>query len=251
MISFHSQTDIGKRRSRNEDAVFAADNLFVVCDGMGGHRAGEVASRLAIEEIAGFIRRAGEDAEITWPFGFLTRLSVDANRLRTAIKLANRAVRRKASSGEAYAGMGTTVVAMIVSPTRPVMTYAGVGDSRIYLLRSGNIAQLTRDDSWGNLSWQPDAADEATRAAMQHVLTKALGTEDEVDFEVESRELRTGDIVFLCSDGLTNMIPDEKILSIVSAHGSDLEAACQTLVAEANTRGGRDNASAILVRYTS
>jgi len=251
MISFHSQTDIGKRRANNEDAIFAADNLFVVCDGMGGHKAGEIASRLAIEEISGFVKRAEEDAEITWPFGFDGALSGDANRLRTAIRLANRAIWSKAASAEAYSGMGTTVVAMIISPTRPMITYASVGDSRIYLVRSGAIRQLTRDDSWANLSWGPEAVNEMARAAMQHVLTKALGTQDEVDFEIESRDLRDGDILFLCSDGMTNMVSDERILSVVSSYDPDVTGACQTLVAEANRRGGRDNLSVIVVRYTS
>ena len=251
MISFHSQTDIGKRRANNEDAIFAADNLFVVCDGMGGHKAGEIASRLAIEEISGFVKRAEEDAEITWPFGFDGALSGDANRLRTAIRLANRAIWSKAASAEAYSGMGTTVVAMIISPTRPMITYASVGDSRIYLVRSGAIRQLTRDDSWANLAWEGEEPDDTAKSSMKHVLTKALGAQDDVDFEVVDQELHEEDLLLLCSDGLTNMVPDSRILDIVSTHRADLEGACHELVSEANAQGGRDNVSVILVRYGS
>ena len=248
MISFHGRTDIGRRRSLNEDAIFAADNLFVVCDGMGGHKAGEVASQLSVDVIAAFVKRSAEDAEITWPYGFHVRVSFDGNRLRTAIKLANRAVFRKAASTDDYMGMGTTVAAVIVSRNRPQMTYAHAGDSRIYLIRAGAILQLTRDDSWANLSWDGEP-DDTAKASMKHVLTKALGARDDVDFEVIDRELADGDFILLCSDGLTNMLSDRSILDVVSTHGADLEVACHQLLAEANAAGGRDNISAILIRY--
>jgi PPM family protein phosphatase len=251
MISFHGETDVGLRRALNEDAIFAGDGLFVVCDGMGGHKAGEVASQLAIDVIANFVTRSAEDAEITWPYGFHTRVSFDGNRLRTAIKLANRAVFRKAGSSDDYTGMGTTVVAVIVSRHRPQMTYTHVGDSRIYLIRSGVILQLTRDDSWANLSWEAGEPDDTARASMKHVLTKALGARDDVDFDVTDQELGEGDMILLCSDGLTNMVPDRRILEIVSTRGTDLDGACADLVAEANAQGGRDNISAVLVRYSS
>ena len=251
MISFHGLTDVGKRRSLNEDSILVDESLLIVCDGMGGHKAGEVASRLAIDVIAGFVKRSAEDTEITWPYGFVTRISFDGNRLRTAIKLANRTVFRKAASSEDYTGMGTTVVAMMVSRSRPQMTYANVGDSRIYLIRAGVILQLSHDDSWANLAWEADAIDDTSRTSMKHVLTKALGARDDVDFEVKIQELNGGDIILLCSDGLTNMLPDARILEIVSAHGADLEAACRELVSGANAEGGRDNISAILARYDS
>ena len=180
ILSFSSQTDIGRRRALNEDTVFAADGLFVVCDGMGGYKAGDAASQLATEVITMFVNRSGEDTEITWPYGFRPDMSFDGNRLRTAIKLANRAVFRKGASSEDYSGMGTTVVAMIASPSRAQMTFAHVGDSRIYLAREGIIEQLTRDDSWANV-WGDKT--------MKHVLTKALGAQEDVDFEVRDREL--------------------------------------------------------------
>jgi protein phosphatase len=248
MVSFSGQTDVGRRRALNEDTVFAADGLFVVCDGMGGYKAGDVASQLATEVIARFVKRSGEDTEITWPYGFEPDLSFDGNRLRTAIKLANRAVYRKGVSSEDYTGMGTTVVAMIASRSRPQMTYAHVGDSRIYLVRGGSIEQLTRDDSWANI-WDETEPDNPARKSMKHVLTKALGAQDDVDFEVRDQELRDGDVLLLCSDGLTNMVSDERILDIISTSGADLESASFALVSDANAAGGRDNISAIVVRY--
>ncbi len=251
MTSFHGQTDVGRRRKLNEDTIFARDGLFVVCDGMGGHKAGEVASQLAVDVIASFIKRSAEDAEITWPYGFVTRASLDGNRLRTAVKLANRAVLRKAASSDDYRGMGTTVVASLITPGQRQFTYANVGDSRIYLIRSSIILQLSHDDSWGNLSWEKDdpAADDTATGSMKHILIKALGARDDVDFEVKSQELSDGDVILLCSDGLTNMVPDRRILEIVSTHGTDLAGACGQLVDEANAVGGRDNISVILVRY--
>ncbi len=251
MISFYGQTDVGKRRSLNEDAIFTSDGCFLVCDGMGGHKAGEVASKLAIDVITGFVKRSAEDSEITWPYGFVTRVSLDGNRLRTAIKLANRTIFRKAGSSDDYTGMGTTVTACMVSRNKPQVTYAHVGDSRLYLLRAGVILQLTQDDSWANLAWEADAVDDTTRTSMKHVLTKALGARDDVDFEVKTQELNDRDVLLLCSDGLTNMLQDQRILDIVSANAASLDAAGQQLVAEANAQGGRDNISAILVRYTA
>jgi len=251
MITSHGQTDRGQRRSLNEDAIFWDDGLFIVCDGLGGHKAGEVASRLAIDSVVRFIERSAGDAEIEWPYGFIRRLTVDGNRLHNAIKLANGAVFRKAASSKEYAGMGTTIAAAIVSRDQAQMTYAAVGDSRIYLVRRGRITQLTSDDSWANLSWKADSMDEMTRAAMRHVLSKALGAHEDVDFDVVARGLKDEDLVLLCSDGLTNMVSDERILEIVSAQQTDFEAACQALVDEANAQGGRDNISVVLAKYRS
>src|SRR5687767_1784711 len=189
MITYHGQTDAGRRRTLNEDTIFTGDGLFLVCDGMGGHKAGEVASQIAVDVIAAFVKRSGDDPEITWPYGFEPRVSHNGNRLRTAIKLANRAVFRKAGSCDHYTGLGTTVVAALTSGGKPQMTFASVGDSRIYLIRGGAILQLTHDDSWLNLSWDPETMDDSTRASMKHVLTKALGSRDDVDFETATQEL--------------------------------------------------------------
>jgi serine/threonine protein phosphatase PrpC len=243
MLMFHGETDIGKRRQLNEDTILAADGLFIVCDGMGGHKAGEVASKLAVDVIANFIRRSEADLELTWPYGFDPTISYDANRLSTAIKLANRVVFRKSVSSEDYSGMGTTVAAVVVSPERPEMTYGHVGDSRIYRIRGDVMTQLTSDDSWINLMPGNDTA------TMKNVLTKALGAREDVDFDVVTAELAPGDVVLLCSDGLTNMLSDDAILAVVRAHPAELGAACRQLVSAANEQGGRDNISVLLVRY--
>lgn len=243
MLTFHGETDTGRRRQLNEDTILASDNLFIVCDGMGGHKAGEVASKLAVDVIANFVRRSEEDLELTWPYGFDPNVAYDANRLRTAIKLANRIVYRKSITSDDYSGMGTTVAAALISPKRGEMTYANVGDSRIYRLRDQALTQLTSDDSWVNLMPGNDTA------ALKNILTKALGAREDVDFDVVTTALAPGDLVLLCSDGLTNMMPNEAIVEVVSAHKTDLSAACRELVTGANERGGRDNISVLLVRY--
>src|SRR5262245_29986815 len=251
MITYHGETNVGKRRRLNEDVVFTSDDLFIVCDGMGGHKAGEVASKIATDAIAAFVRRSQDDPEITWPYGFEPQASLDGNRLRTAIKLANRAVFSTAASSDDYTGMGTTVAAALIAPDRGVVTYANVGDSRIYVIHGGDILQLSRDDSWVNLAWDGEPSDTATRMSMKNVLTKALGPQEEVDFDVAARPLNDHDILLLSSDGLTNMLADPDIVEIVAAHESDLDRACRELITAANARGGRDNISAVLVRYTA
>jgi len=248
MVEFYGHTDVGRRRSLNEDTIHAHDRLFVVCDGMGGHKAGEVASKLAVEAIAGFIHRSEEDPEMTWPYGFNTQISYDENRLNTAIRLANRVVFRHAASSDDYTGMGTTVVAAMVSPRKAEVTYAHVGDSRIYLIRGGSMLQLTRDDTWANLAAGGDV--DAT-SPMRNVLTKALGARAEVDFDVARLALEPGDVILLCSDGLTNMLSDARILEIVGARCPDLESVCRDLVAAANEQGGRDNISVVVAHATS
>jgi protein phosphatase len=252
MIRYHGETDIGRRRSLNEDTIFAGGGLFIVCDGMGGHKAGEVASKMATDAIATFIQRSDEDPDITWPYGFEPRASLDGNRLRTSIKLANRAVFRKSASSDDYTGMGTTVAAVLIARSRPQMTYATVGDSRIYLIRAGAILQLTRDDSWVNMGWEgADTLDSTTRMSMKNVLTKALGPRQDVDFDVVDHELVDRDVLLLCSDGLTNMVTDDEILEVIAGHEGDLERACRQLIVTANAHGGRDNISAVLVQYTT
>jgi protein phosphatase len=241
MIEFHGETDVGRRRPHNEDTIFAAAGLFVVCDGMGGHQAGEVASRLATEAIARFVSHSTNDPDLTWPCGFDPRLSDDANRLRTGILLANRTVFGESIASDDYRGMGTTVVAALVPAGGTEMTYGHIGDSRLYLIRGDAMTQLTEDDSLPS----------ADGSSMKNVLTKALGVQETVEFEVASATLAVGDIALLCSDGLTNMLPDPAIRAIVAAHAGNLKEACRQLVAAANAEGGRDNISVVLVACRS
>jgi protein phosphatase len=248
MIHYCGRTDVGRRRARNEDSILVGDGVLVVCDGMGGHQAGDVASRIAVDTIGAFFSRSEADPELTWPYGFDPTVSLDANRIRTAIKLANRAIYTRAAAEDEYAGMGTTVAATLVGAADEArFTYGHVGDSRIYLVRSGRMLQLTRDDSLANSAWAD--ADAGVGTVMKNVLTKALGVRPEVEFDVAAHDLLDGDIVLLCSDGLTNMLDDPAILETVARNDEHLEKTCDALVESANAQGGRDNISVLLLRY--
>ena len=169
-------SDRGPVRRTNEDAWSVDEDLgiLVVADGMGGHAAGEVASRLAVEALLGFLRRTSEDADISWPYGIDAQLSLNANRLRTAVHLANRRVFREAENHDDYTGMGTTIAAALVSGD--LLSLAHVGDSRIYHLTNGTLVQLTRDDSWAaTVLGRPSEPQAAGTQSMRHVLTNVLG----------------------------------------------------------------------------
>jgi protein phosphatase len=212
-----------------------------VADGLGGHNAGEIASRLALESVLGFIQRTREDEEFTWPFGVETGLSYDANRIRTALRLANRRVFQMSESGPQYGGMGTTVVAALVSGD--TLTFASVGDSRMYLVNDHAIAQLTEDDSWLSAlkAQEPNIdASQLEKHPLRHVITKAITIHD--------RPLRHGDTLLLCTDGLHDLVHETKMLEVVDTDKT-LEARAQTLVDLALEAGGRDNVTALLVKY--
>ena len=250
MLYASAVSDVGRVRKTNEDA-FVADvdvSLFCVADGMGGHEAGEVASSLAIEAVTAFIRRSAGDTDFSWPYGIDRHLSYDANRLRTAIYLANRKIFRTAESNDDYNGMGTTIVGALVNDER--MAIAHVGDSRIYLVRRGRIRQLTADDSWAAtiLAHDPklNPADIA-KHPMRNVLTNVLGARDQVEVHVAEHDLEPDDVVLLCSDGLHGAL-DEATVAHIVANERDLQVATRQMVDAALDHGSRDNVTALLIR---
>jgi serine/threonine protein phosphatase PrpC len=244
-------SDTGRVRKTNEDK-FISDpefRLFAVADGMGGHSAGEVASRLAIETVTGFIRRSATDTEFSWPYGLDKTLSFDGNRLRTAVHLANRKVFRTAESSDDYDGMGTTFVGMLVNDGR--VSVAHVGDSRVYLLSSDHLAQLTFDDTWAaTILAQDPSLDpaEIARHPMRNVLTNVIGARDHVDVHLTEAPVAPGDIMLLCSDGLHGVLDSDTIQGILTKH-VDVNAASRALIDAALDGGGRDNVTALVVRY--
>jgi serine/threonine protein phosphatase PrpC len=242
-------TDVGLQRDHNEDtfAVLSEHELFIVADGMGGHRAGDVASRLASESISDFFQRtAGE--EVTWPFHFDSGLSESENRLLTAIRLANRQIYEHSLKSHDLRGMGTTVVGALFNPDTRKMYVGHVGDSRAYMIRDGQISQLTRDHSLVNdyLKVMPDMPEDQRSELPKNVITRALGMQDSVEVDLLAHDTRLGDTFVLCSDGLSGMISDAEILQV--AGDSDLQSACRKLTALANEHGGEDNITAVLVR---
>ena len=243
-------TDVGLQRDHNEDtfAVLQEHELFIVADGMGGHRAGDVASRLASESISDFfLRTAGE--EVTWPFHFDSGLSESENRLLTAIRLANRQIYEHSLKSHDLRGMGTTVVGALFNPETRKMYVGHVGDSRAYVIRDGKISQLTRDHSLVNdyLKVMPDMPEDQRSELPKNVITRALGMQDSVEVDLLAHDTRLGDTFVLCSDGLSGMISDAEILQVAGQNG-DLASACRKLTALANEHGGEDNITAVLVR---
>jgi protein phosphatase len=236
LVTAVGRTDPGLKRKHNEDAYTILENhhLFVIADGMGRHAAGEVASQLCVEAIG--------EAFNEGKFGktpFDPALPKRANRIRGAILEANGRILSTAQENDAYAGMGTTVVAAYFSPNNQRVYIAHVGDSRCYRLRDGKISQLTTDHTLG-------AAGITGKSAA--VLSRAVGVEENVEVDVSMESPLPTDIYLLCSDGLSRMVTDEEIQGTVNELARNLDGATQKLIEMANARGGRDNITAILVR---
>jgi serine/threonine protein phosphatase PrpC len=251
MLIAHGATHTGKVRKTNEDAFLAEPErgLFLVADGMGGHNAGEVASQLALEAIRGFLARSADGHDFTWPYGINPSLSFHGNRLITAVKLANRRVFKAGESRDEYAGLGTTVVVALIDDGQ--LSFSGVGDSRIYVLSQGRLEQLTQDDSWAAAVLGREAGtDRAAIAAhpMRHVLTNAIGARGEIDVEVSERALKSGDTLLLCSDGLHGAL-DEHVIASHLASDASPETVAGALVDLALERDGKDNITALVVRW--
>ena len=251
MLTVCTRTNPGVLRPSNEDAAMWDANLalLAVADGMGGHNAGEVASRMALDAMRAFLQ---EDAsrDLTWPFGFRPALSVAANRLMTAIKIANLDVFSASERRAEHAGMGTTVVAALVEGSR--LTFASVGDSRIYSLSGTELHQLTHDDSWVMMLMKESGlgASAFARHPMRHVLTSVVGARPGLEVPVQEIDLVDGQIIMLCTDGLHGALSDDVMRSMLQA-GPDLERTADTLVETAVTRDGKDNITVVLARYTS
>ena len=250
-ITCQAVTDVGKKRKGNEDSLFvnAEQKLFVVADGMGGHAAGEIASKVAVDAINEFVVLTSGDEEITWPFGLDENISYDGNRLKTAIRYANRKVLEATKEKSEYEGMATTVAAVLVDGDAANLGH--VGDSRVYLMRDGEITQLTSDHSWVNEQIQSGviSPDQARTHPLRNVVTRALGGKPDLQVDMQQHKAKAGDILILCSDGLTTMIPDEDIARVVRESGGDVEKAAQALVASANAKGGEDNITVLLIRF--
>ncbi|HEY6084573.1 MAG TPA: Stp1/IreP family PP2C-type Ser/Thr phosphatase [Nitrospira sp.] len=249
--SFHSaKSDIGLKRTHNEDR-FLADptlGLYVVCDGMGGSNAGEVASMMAIEAIHAYFR-AGIPC-VDSPGLLDANVSPQSRRLAAAILAANDAIHRASWMNTAYAGMGTTVVAVHI--VDDLVSVAHVGDSRLYLIRNGTIGRLTVDHSWVAEQVQQGllTEEEAERSPKRNIVTRALGVEATVDVEIGEILVRPGDRLLMCTDGLTRCVRSTDILQTIESTSS-IEASTECLLNLANDAGGEDNATVLLLSIDS
>src|SRR5215471_5531575 len=243
------KSDVGCVRTNNEDN-FGYDlrcGIFAVCDGMGGQAAGEVASKLGIDVLLSYFRGAAGSGEYPQVGAPVDGLSREATALTSAVRLANQTIFETGRQKEASAGMGSTVVAALIKDN--ALTIANVGDSRIYLMRQGVIQQLTQDHSLvmeqvrrGYLT-----REQAEHSEMQNIILKALGSEESVDPDVEDLVALAGDMLLMCSDGLTKYVRDEEILKLVSS-AATLDQACGALIQAAKDRGGDDNITCLLLR---
>lgn len=244
-------TDVGLQRDHNEDA-FAVEpgfGLFIVADGMGGHQAGDVASRIAVESTVEFFRSTGLE-DLTWPFEFDPNRTEDENRLTSGIKLANQRIVELGAKRPELRGMGTTIVSALFAPGPGRLYIAHVGDSRAYRVRRGSIDQLTRDHSLVNdyADAMPEMSEEQRGEVPTNVITRALGVQEHVPVDIAGHEVQIGDVYLLCSDGLTGMVDDEELLELVTRSSADLPGACRLLINTANEHGGEDNITAVLLR---
>ena len=225
------KTDTGRQRRDNEDSAFARAPVFVVADGMGGAQAGEVASRIAVEAFEQGLPDSGSPEE----------------RLAERVREANAQIYERSRADRGRAGMGTTLTAAYVDDTH--VAIAHVGDSRAYLFRDGSLRRLTQDHSLvdelvrrGKLT-EEQAAEHPQRS----IITRALGPEPDVEVDTWTYPARAGDVILLCSDGLTSMISEERVKTILAEH-DNLDAAADALIREANEAGGRDNITVVLFR---
>lgn len=237
MLKTFSITDIGKKRKQNQDYVFTSEipvgplkNLFVVADGMGGHNAGDYASKYAIATIVEEIEMSKEEAVIA---------------LEKAIQSANSHIRAKSRENEDMIGMGTTVVAATIEGNN--MCVANVGDSRLYVIND-EVKQITVDHSLVEemVRMGGIGREQARVHQDKNIITRAIGAEDEIKIDFFQVELQKGDLILLCSDGLTNMVEDEEIRMILLAQ-KDIAGKAEALVAAANQNGGKDNITVILI----
>lgn len=242
-------TDVGQEREHNEDSfgLMREFNLFLVADGMGGHRAGDVASRLAIESVKEFFRMT-EKEDITWPFHFDPNLPFTVNRLVTAVQVANNKIFRGSLESNEHQGMGTTAVGIYFVDSLRSCHIAHVGDSRCYRLRDNQLELMTMDHSLINdyLKAAPDLSAEQLAELPRNVITRALGMQDAVMVDVRTDTPEIGDCYLLCSDGLNGMLSDVEIQEILTTERSNLDNVVAALVARANEKGGEDNITAIV-----
>jgi len=249
-IAFGVRSDVGLVRTNNEDhfAVEPEINLFILCDGMGGQAAGEVASRMGAELILEHCREAGNNPQLRLEGPYHEEFSAQSNRLLSGIRLSNKAIFEAASGTSAATnGMGSTVVAVQISGN--VMTVAHVGDSRVYLLRNGELRQLTEDHSLVREQVRQGliSAEEAERSELSNVILRALGAEPTVLPDLDEVWVGAKDQILLCSDGLTRMVPDAQIAKVLDSNQTPQEAA-DGLVELANANGGEDNTTVIVAR---
>lgn len=249
-VRFSGDTNIGRKRDHNEDSIAipeTGERLAVVCDGMGGHASGEVASRLAVELLVDHFTETGKQQILTWPYKVDRDLRKDINRMITGVMLANLEIWERSQRESRFKGMGTTCVGMYFLDDHVIVGH--VGDSRCYRLRGTEITQMTEDHSLINdyIRMKRVTPEEAENWPHKNVIVRALGMKESVQVDIITEVPRVGDTYMLCSDGLTGMLKDDTIQHILMSE-RDIDRAVTRLIAAANEEGGVDNISVVLAR---
>jgi protein phosphatase len=250
MIESFGLSDTGLVRAANQDRILVdnAHGLYLIADGVGGHSHGEAAAELAINSGQYFVQNSEEAIDTSWPFGYDVNRSLIENRLMSAIQLANRQICNLKATSPDHAGAGSTLVGVLVEGARAAI--GNVGDSRVYLLRQGDLRQLTVDDTWVGQLVRGGALTEtqARHHSMRHVVTQAVGVET-IEVHIREEQLEDGDLLLLTSDGIHGVL-EHTTLSLILAECKSLEDGAKRLIRAALGRGGPDNASCILLRYS-
>ena len=246
------KTHVGMKRNHNEDnlLLLPEESLFCVADGMGGHSSGEIASKIAVNEVQEFFKYTAKDRDATWPFKMDKNRNYDENRLSTAVKVANSRIFEASQAEAKYRGMGTTIVSCYFIDGATLVGH--VGDSRVYrfIAAEQKLVQLTEDHSLLNdyIKAKKLTPEEIENFPHKNVIVRALGMKDSVVVDISRIPPQEGDVFLLCSDGLSGMVNDPKMSEIL-AKQPDLEKAAQQLIDAANAAGGNDNVTCILIRW--
>jgi protein phosphatase len=235
-------------RKHNEDRLCADPDtgLFLVVDGVGGQNAGQVAAQIVRDCILEFVRETKDDDDKTWPFGIDPALSPAGNRLRAAILVANRNVAQRLEEDESLTGMAATMAGALIGTTHAVV--GNVGDARAYLLRRDKLLQVTLDHSWVAEQVRAGTLDATAARAhpMRNLVTRAVSGDPQLNIDIVEFEIRNGDVLILCSDGLHSMVTDDEICRILVSSLPDADAASHRLVEAANANGGKDNVTVVI-----
>lgn len=245
----YALTDQGKKRTSNQDSYYIPDaenltgnkiidNLYIIADGMGGHKGGDTASRLAIESVIGYITRS-------------KRKNIEKI-LVASVLYANKKIYELSMKREDLRGMGTTLSLIYIDPDEDKAYMVNIGDSRIYLVSKENIKQLSTDDTYVSSLVKGGfiTKEQATTHPRKNVLTKALGTATKIDFSISNINIDPSWTILMCSDGLTGMLTDTEIFNIVSKYTGDNDHTCKKLIEKANKNGGTDNITVIIIQVS-
>ncbi len=248
-LIYFGKTNIGKKRELNEDSILLDGklNLFLVADGMGGHNAGEVASNKAIQIVQDFVNKGLNEKEYQWLKNIDTHYNEIENVIIASIKLANKYLFDMAKENTALKGMGTTIAGILFYGEEAYIF--NVGDSRVYNYKNGNFLQITEDHSWVNeqLKLNLLTKEEARNHKWKNIITRALGTNKDIEVDIFKQKIESGELFLICSDGLTSMLDDSEIKNVIEMHRLSIEDMVRELIDEANANGGLDNISIIAV----